>query len=85
VREAVFHQRFIEDLTYFVSTDRKLALRLLGLITAILRDPVVGIGKPEPLKRLGADVWSRRLTDEHRVVYVVKHDRITFVQARFHY
>ena len=85
MREAVFHPRFVEDLTYFVSTDRKLALRLLGLITAILRDPYAGIGKPEPLKRLGADVWSRRLTDEHRIVYVVKHDRISFVQARFHY
>ena len=84
-RDAVFHPRFIEDLAFFVANERKLALRLLDLVEAILRDPFVGIGKPEPLKRLGADVWSRRLNDEHRVVYVVTHDRITFVQARHHY
>ena len=84
-REAVFHPRFIQDLAYFVANDGKLALRLLDLVQAILRDPFVGIGKPEPLKRLGADVWSRRLTDEHRIVYLVKQDRVHFLQARYHY
>lgn len=84
-REAVFDDRFIEDLAYFVSNDRKLAARLLSLVQAVLRDPFVGIGKPEPLKRLGSDVWSRRLTDEHRVVYRVMRDRIQFIQARYHY
>jgi len=84
-RDAVFHTRFIEDIVYFVSTDRKLALRLLDLVSAVLRDPFSGIGKPEPLKQMGAGVWSRRLTDEHRLVYVVTNDRITFIQARFHY
>ena len=52
---------------------------------AILRDPFTGIGKPEPLKYLAAGTWSRRLTQEHRVVYLVRHDRVDFLQARYHY
>lgn len=84
-RIAVFQPQFLNDLVHFVGTDRKLALRLLDLVQAILRDPFVGIGKPEPLKRLGADVWSRRLTDEHRIVYLVKQDVIHFLQSRYHY
>jgi len=51
----------------------------------VLRDPFVGEGKPEPLKGLGPDVWSRRITQEHRLVYLVKKDRIHFLQARYHY
>ena len=50
-----------------------------------MRDPFQGIGKPEPLKFLGAGVWSRRITQEHRLVYVASHDRIDFVQCRYHY
>ena len=52
---------------------------------AILRDPFRGIGKPEPLKYLAAGAWSRRLTQEHRLVYVVGDDRIDFIHARYHY
>ena len=85
VREAVFQPRFLEDLEFFVTNDRKLALRLLGLVSAVLRDPFTGLGKPEPLKKLGPGIWSRRLTDEHRLVYLVSHDRIHFLQARYHY
>ena len=84
-REAVFQLEFREDLQYWVEADRKVALRALDLVEAILRDPFIGIGKPEPIKYLGADTWSRRLTQEHRIVYVVKHGRIDFLQARFHY
>jgi len=84
-REAVFQPEFREDLQYWVEVDRKVALRAFDLIEAILRDPFIGIGKPEPMKYLGADKWSRRLTQEHRIVYMVKHDRIDFLQARFHY
>lgn len=84
-RDAVFQTQFLQDLAYFVANERKLALRCLDLVHAILRDPFTGVGKPEPLKRLGADVWSRRLTEEHRIVYVVRHDRIHFLQARYHY
>jgi toxin YoeB len=60
-------------------------LRTLDLVEAILRDPFRGIGKPEPLKHLGAGVWSRRLTQEHRLVYLVSDDRIDFLQTRYHY
>lgn len=84
-RLPVFHPEFREDLRFWVENDRRVALRTLDLIEAILRDPFVGIGKPEPLEYPGADVWSRRLTQEHRVVYLVKHARIEFLQGRFHY
>lgn len=84
-REAVFQPEFVEDLGFWVKTDRKIALRLLDLIEAILRDPFSGIGKPEPLKYLAPGVWSRRLTQEHRLVYLVRDERIDFLQARYHY
>jgi len=60
-------------------------LRALDIVEAILRDPFEGIGKPEPLKYLAGGAWSRRLTQEHRIVYVVSSDRIDFLQARYHY
>ena len=84
-REAVFQPEFREDLHYWIRTDRKTALRACDLIEAIMRDPFVGIGKPEPLKYLMAGAWSRRLTEEHRIVYLVSNDRIDFLQARYHY
>jgi toxin YoeB len=84
-REAVFHPHFIEDLRYWVETDRKLGLRTLTLIEEILRDPFRGTGKPEPLRYLAPNTWSRRLTQEHRIVYLVKDEQIVFLQARYHY
>ena len=84
-REAVFQPEFLEDLQFWVQTDRKTALRALKLIDAVLREPFQGIGKPEPLRHLGGDVWSRRLTREHRLVYMVSNDRIDFLQGRYHY
>lgn len=84
-REAVFQPEFIEDLRYWVENDRKLALRAFDLIEAVLRDPFYGIGKPEPLKYVAPGAWSRRLTSEHRLVYLVRDDRIDFLQARYHY
>jgi len=84
-REAIFHPEFLEDLRYWVETDRKLVLRALDLIEAILRDPYQGVGKPEPLRYLATGVWSRRLTQEHRIVYLVRDYRIDFLQARYHY
>ena len=84
-REAVFQPEFLEDLRYWVETDRKLALRLFDLIEAILRDPFQGLGKPEPLRYLAPGAWSRRLTQEHRLVYLVRDERIDFLQARYHY
>lgn len=84
-REAVFHPEFRNDLRFWGDTDRKVALRALDLVEAILRDPFAGIGKPEPLKYLAPGMWSRRLTQEHRLVYLVQHERIDFLQARLHY
>jgi toxin YoeB len=84
-RNAVFHPEFIEDLRFWVETDRKLALKAFDLIEAILREPFTGIGKPEPLKYLVPGAWSRRLTREHRVVYLVRDNQIDFLQARYHY
>lgn len=84
-REAVFQPEFREDLRYWVETDRKTAMRAFDLIEAVIRDPFTGIGKPEPLKYLSPGVWSRRLTQEHRLVYLVRDDRIDFLQARYHY
>lgn len=84
-REAVFQQEFREDLRYWVGVDRKVALRAFDLIEAIMRDPFTGTGKPEPLKYLASGAWSRRLTQEHRIVYLVRDDRVDFLQARYHY
>ena len=84
-REAVFHPEFIEDLKYWVSVDRKTALRAIVLVESILRDPFTGIGRPEPLRYLLQGAWSRRLTQEHRIVYLVREKRIDFLQARHHY
>ena len=85
VRVAVFQPEFIEDLRFWVETDRKLAIRAFDLIEAILRDPFEGVGKPEPLKYLTPGAWSRRLTQDHRIVYLVRDDQIDFLQAGYHY
>ena len=79
------HPEFLEDLHHWVETDRRVAKRLLELMEATLRDPFAGIGKAEPLRYLGSDVWSRRITLEHRCVYLVKPERIEFLQGRYHY
>lgn len=84
-RDAVFHAHFREDLRYWVETDRRVARRVLELVEAVMRDPFDGIGKPEPLRYDLQGAWSRRLTQEHRIVYLVTDERITFVQARYHY
>jgi toxin YoeB len=84
-RETIFHLEFRQDLRYWIETDRKIALRVFELIEAVLRDPFDGIGKPEPLKYVLAGCWSRRITQEHRLVYKVGERRIDFLQARYHY
>jgi toxin YoeB len=84
-RYSVFQPEFREDLRYWVTSNRKVALRIFDLIEAILRDPFSGIGKPEPLKHLAPGIWSRRITQEHRIVYLVSDLRIDFLQCRYHY
>lgn len=85
MRSAIFEPEFREDLRYWVKLDRKVALRLLKIVEDVLHDPFAGIGKPEPLRYLAPNTWSRRLTQEHRIVYLVKHESIHFLQARYHY
>jgi toxin YoeB len=84
-RDAVFHREFLEDLRFWVKTDRNAANRILELVDATLRDPFQGIGKPEALKYVLAGCWSRRITQEHRLVYKVGETRVDFLQARYHY
>ncbi|HLI29892.1 MAG TPA: Txe/YoeB family addiction module toxin [Terriglobia bacterium] len=84
-REAVFHTEFRDDLRHWMRSDRKVALRVLELVEAAMRDPFTGIGKPEPLKFVLSGCWSRRITQEHRLVYLVSENRIDFLQARYHY
>lgn len=84
-RLAVFEPQFRDDLRYWMETNRKTALKVLELAEATLRDPFSGLGKPEPLKHVLAGTWSRRLSQEHRLVYLVLEDRILFLQCRYHY
>ena len=80
----VFEKEFREDLHYWLQTDCKLALKVLELVEAVERDPFDGIGKPEPLKFL-EDTLSRRIMQEHRLIYRVSRGRLQFLQARIHY
>ena len=83
--ETVFQPEFREDLEYWVKEDKKTAEKIFHFIEDIKKTPFTGIGKPEHLKYLGPDVWSRRITQEHRIVYKVSADRIDFLQCRYHY
>lgn len=74
-----------EDYLHWQTTDRGIMKRINRLIEDMLRSPTAGIGKPEPLRHTGPDVWSRRITEEHRLVYLVADDAITILQARYHY
>lgn len=84
-RRADFLPKFREDIAWWIKNDRQAALKVLELVDAVLTDPFIGIGKPEPLRHEYAGCWSRRITREHRLVYRVTPDRIDFLQARYHY
>jgi toxin YoeB len=84
-RVAVFQPEFREDLRYWVKTERSTAIRVLDLVDAVMLDPFQGLGKPESLKYVLAGCWSRRITQEHRLVYRVTDTAIDFLQARYHY
>lgn len=75
----------LEDLQHWAETDRKIAVKVLKLIEAARRTPFDGVGKPEPLKNIGSDVWSRRITQQDRLVYRVTAEGIDVLQARYHY
>ena len=80
-----FSRHAWEDYLYWQKTDRKLLRRINLLIQDIIRSPFEGIGKPEPLKHGLAGYWSRRINDEHRLVYKVEGDSVFFAQCRYHY
>jgi toxin YoeB len=81
----VFTPHAWEDYTHWLSADRATLKRINRLIDDVLRDPFEGIGKPEPLRHALAGSWSRRISDEHRLVYLVDGDDIVTLQARYHY
>ena len=82
---AVLQPQCREDLRWWTCEQPRIADRIWNLIEEVMRTPFTGTGKPEPLRFLGSDVWSRRITQEHRLVYLVRQDRIDVLQARHHY
>ncbi len=84
-RLAVIQDECLEDLHFWVDSNRKIALKMLDLMEATLRGPFSGIGKPEHLRHMGGNVWSRRITEADRLVYEVFDERIEFLQGRYHY
>jgi len=81
----VFADEAWEDYLYWQRQDKKIVERINALIRETRRDPFGGVGKPEPLKHALSGFWSRRITDEHRVVYRIEGDQIQIAQLRFHY
>ena len=81
----VFTPNGWSDYTYWLAADRQMLKRINRLIDDALRDPVAGIGKPEALRHMLAGAWSRRITEEHRLVYLVDGNDLIILQARFHY
>lgn len=76
---------FLADLEYWTRTEGRRTLRTLRLVEAVLRDPFSGTGKPERLKGQLSGKWSRRIDQEHRLVYEVERERVCFLAARYHY
>jgi toxin YoeB len=81
----VLMEDFLDDMEYWAVTDAAVHRRLLRIMRETVREPFVGIGKSEPLKHRFQGSWSRRLTDDDRVVYRVKTEFIDFLSARYHY
>ena len=81
----VFSSQAWEDYLHWQQTDKKLLKRLNELIREIVRTPFEGTGKPEPLRHALGGYWSRRINDEHRLVYKVEGDAVLIAQARYHY
>lgn len=81
----VFVDESWEDYLYWQKVDRKKLKRINDLIKDIARSPYEGIGKPEPLKFKYAGLWSRRIDEEHRLLYRIEEDEIQIIKCRFHY
>ena len=80
-----FDPSAFEDLAWWIQHDRKKALKIVKLVKEIQRTPFEGTGKPEPLKHELAGCWSRRIDQEHRLVYEVREDKIRVLACRYHY
>ena len=80
-----FDVNAFEDLNYFIFHDRKKAIKIMKILEDILRNPFSGIGKPEPLKYEFEGCWSRRIDQEHRVVYQVEKNTVIILACRYHY
>jgi toxin YoeB len=80
-----FHEDAWEDYLHWQKTDRKLLQRINSLLREALRTPYSGTGKPEPLRHALSGCWSRRITEEHRLVYRVEGDCLVVLQCRYHY
>jgi toxin YoeB len=85
LKNIIFDPNALEDFEWWISKDRKTALKVLNIIKAISREPFNGIGKPEPLKHHLKGTWFRRIDSEHRIVYLVKEDIIRILSCRYHY
>ena len=85
MRSLEFDPSAFEDLGWWVENDRKKALKIIKLIKDTQRNPYQGIGKPEKLKHELSGCWSRRIDDEHRLVYEVLETKIRFIACRYHY
>ena len=81
----LFSEQAWEDYQHWISTDKKILKRINLLIRDTARDPFGGVGKPEPLRHLLKGYWSRRITEEHRMVYRVREDTLMLAQLRYHY
>ncbi len=84
-RKIVWHPLAWEQYQHWVETDRRVLKKLNGLIKEAMRTPFEGSGKPEPLLHEYKGFWSRRITDEHRLVYRVDDDVLEIAQCRYHY
>ncbi|MFJ8926385.1 MULTISPECIES: Txe/YoeB family addiction module toxin [unclassified Streptomyces] len=85
MREVNFDPAAWDDFQYWLAADRKTVRRIVRLIGEIQRDPFAGIGKPEPLKGDLSGYWSRRIDDEHRLVYRADNKEVKILKARYHY
>jgi len=85
MRKVIFMPVAMEHLKYWIAEKPKLALRLLGLIDEIVKKPFEGTGKPEPLKGNLKGYWSRRINEEHRLIYKVLDEGIVIMSAKGHY
>lgn len=81
----IFNSQFRDDLRWWVKKDKKICNRILDLVEAVIADPTRGIGKPEKLKYLPGSRWSRKITQEHRLVYQIGKEKLIFLQCRYYY